>query len=345
MVCPSEFSDLLTGFLPAIIVAGLVTTLATSHDSGATQRATALVVASATHALYSIGDLLFDDTDFHVVTVSDSGSDTWITDIYKHFLIFDIALVAAGAAQLWKKIEVTEYAWTIAAVASIVGHSIGVLIGNIAELPVIFTAIMTTGALDGLGKAIADVLDFLPEALQVSRALTHVLLSSVLYVVSLILDDIKYEFKDIIKEETVIVSAVAIVVVAILELTEQSVEIGRVLTVAALVLSYIATTMGTDELTELAPTACEGDKFEVAAAAYDGIDAGRLYTLIGSAALASATLAMAVADNIPKYFMTVGSVERGMHGHTRGMHTRDCEAGAECTVDARCTVKPGSALP
>ena len=95
----------------------------------------ALVVASATHALYSIGDLLFDDTDFHVVTVSDSGSDTWITDIYRHFLIFDVALVAAGAAQLWGKIEVTEYAWTVAAVASIVGHSVGVLIGNIAELP------------------------------------------------------------------------------------------------------------------------------------------------------------------------------------------------------------------
>ena len=344
MACPSEFSDLLTGFLPAIIVAGLVTTLATSHGSTMNQRVTALVIATATHALYSIGDLLFDDTDFHVVTVSDSGADTWITDIYTHFLIFDIALVAAGAAELWNKIEVTPYAWTIAAVASIVGHAVGVLTGNLAELPVIFSAVMSTGALDGLGKAVADVLDFLPEALQVSRALTHVVLSSVLYVVSLVLDDIKYEFKDIIKEETVIVSAVAVVVVAVLELTDQSVEIGRVLTVAALVLSYIVTTMGTDELTELAPTACEGDKFEVAAAAYDGIDAGRLYTLVGSAALASATLAMAIADNIPKYFLTVGSTERSVDIVPRGA-ARDCEAGAECAVDARCTVKPGAALP
>lgn len=344
MACPSQFSDLLTGFLPAIIVAGLVTTLATSHGSSTNQRVTALVIATATHALYSIGDLLVEDTDFHVVTVSDSGTDTWTTDIYRHFLIFDIALVAAGAAELWNKIEVTPYAWTVAAVASIVGHAVGVVTGNLAELPIVFSAIMSTGALDGLGKAVAGVLDFLPEALQVSRALTHVVLSSALYVVSLILDDIEYKFKDIIKEEAVIVSAVAIVVVAVLEITDQSVEIGRVLTVAALVLSYVVTTMGTDELTELAPTACEGDKFEVAAAAYDGIDAGRLYTLVGSAALASATLAMAIADNIPKYFLTVGSTERGVDIVPRGA-ARDCEAGAECAVDARCTVKPGAALP
>jgi hypothetical protein len=191
---------------------------------------------------------------------------------------------------------------------------------------------------------VSDALDFLPDALQISRALTHVVLSSILYVVSLVLDDIKYEFKDVIKEETVIISAVAIVVVAFLELTDQSVEIGRVLTVAALVLSYVATTMGTDELTELAPTPCEGSKFEVAAAAYDGIDAGRLYTLVGSAALASATLAMAIADNVPKYFVTVGSMERGEETSAATM-PRDCEAGAECTVDARCTVKPGAALP
>ena len=126
MACPSEFSDLLTGFLPAIIVAGLVTTLATSHESSMNQRVTALVIATATHALYGIGDLLFDDTDFDVVTVSDSGTDTWITDIYTHLLIFDIALVAAGAAELWAQrigIVVADGAASFASLSTSAPHS------------------------------------------------------------------------------------------------------------------------------------------------------------------------------------------------------------------------------
>lgn len=241
MSCPSntpEFSEVIESAAPSLIPFALALLLASTNDASYAKRLAGLSVLCA----ISVGMSLFGGcgiveigkaahqqgaadqkcdagifaTQHAQSTAVSFKDDAWYSEIYDFAPLGDLAIVAMGGYSMFMADGLPGAVWFVACIGVFLAHGVGLVVNSVGiDAAICAAALLATGILNGVGRAIGDVLDFVPPRLRVSEASTHALVGLVFIVVMPFANKDQYatklEFDDVLKNPSLVFTVVSLV--------------------------------------------------------------------------------------------------------------------------------------